>query len=98
MKMKRADIQLETMTRLQAIAERGESANMVINNLINTVLGFNCPHTEQGLYIEVEYDERGYIDLPKTIGMLNKLRHGLPTKCLLRVCKQCMRGKTIDPE
>ncbi|MCK5613939.1 hypothetical protein KAR91_69395 [Candidatus Pacearchaeota archaeon] len=97
MKMKLTDIQHETLIRMQAIAEKGESSDAVINNLINTVLGFSCPHTDQGIYIEVEYDERGYTDLPKTIEALNKLRHGLPTKSLLRVCKMCMRGKTINP-
>lgn len=94
-KMKASDIELLTLNRLQAFAESNENADNVINRLIDSVLGYGCPHTEQAIYLEAACDEKGHIDIGKTLKYLDDVRFGRPTTGLIRVCKQCLRGMKI---
>lgn len=94
-KIEASDIEFQTLNRLQAIAQPNENADDVINRLIDSLLGFGCPHTDQAIYMEACYDEKGYVDIEKTLKCLDDIRFGRPTTGLIRVCKQCLRGMRI---
>ena len=94
-KMKTSDINPETLMRLQALAQQNENTDDVINRLVDSVLGYGCPHSNQAIYMEAIHDAKGYIDIEKTLKCLDELRHGKPTTGLIRVCKQCLRGMKI---
>jgi len=95
-KLSEEDIKLETLIRLTLFADKYENADDVINRLVDTVLGFDCQHTDQAIYMEAVHDEKGYLDISKTLKCLDDLRHGKQTTGLIRVCKQCMRGRKIE--
>lgn len=94
-KMKVSDIDQKTLMRLQVLAQPNENADDVVNRLVDSTLGFGCPHTDQAIYMEAVYDEKGYVDIGKTLTCLDNLRFSRPTTGLIRVCKQCLRGMKI---
>lgn len=94
--MRMSDIRPETLVRLQALSKPKETADDTINRLVNIVMGFDCPHIDFGVYMELAHDKDGYVDITETLKALTRVREGIPTRGVIKVCKSCLRGNEID--